>query len=336
MQTIRLIVDVASLRSFSQAASRHGITQSAASQRVSQLERRLGVTLLDRSVRPLELTPAGREFIRGCRELLERYDQLEQRIARLRLDTDDPSGEVRVDAIYSAGIDLLNHVKDSFEQKYPKVRVVVEYKRPKQVYETVQAQQCDVGILSFPKRWKQVGVIPLRNEPMAVVTAAGHPLANRSRVHARELTDWPLLTFEPDLPAGRSIRKYLREQGIEPTIAAVFDNVDTIKSAVAVSEDQYAILPKRTVMREVFLGTLAVADLEPGLVRPMGIVYHRPSHGRSWKRIEGERISESVPTGAFPPAVQLFVDHLLAMAGPTVDLVAAMERDMPATVLKTH
>ncbi|NJL30143.1 MAG: LysR family transcriptional regulator [Phycisphaerales bacterium] len=328
MHTIRLICDVAGLRSFSHAAEKHGITQSAASQRVSQLERRLGVTLLDRSVRPLELTEAGKEFIKGCRELLERYDQLEQRISRLRPEAGDPAGEVRVDAIYSAGIDLLNQVRESFEDKYPKVRVLVEYKRPEQVYGAVQAQRCDVGILSFPKRWKQVGVIPLRNEPMAVVTAADHVLAGRSVVQAGELGDWPLLTFEPGLPAGRSIRKYLREQGVEPTIAAVFDNVDTIKSAVAVSQEQYAILPKRTVMREVFLGTLAATDLQPGLVRPMGIIFHRPTHGRSWKRCGLDSMNESVPTGAFAPTVQLFVDHLLNMAGPGVDLVAAMEQDV--------
>ncbi len=330
MHTIRLICDVAVMRSFSQAAGKHGITQSAASQRVSQLERRLGVTLLDRSVRPLELTEAGREFVKGCRELLERYDQLEQRIARQRPETDEPAGEVRVDAIYSAGIDLLNQVKESFENKHPKVNVLVEYKRPEQVYEAVQGQRCDLGILSFPKRWKQVGVIPLRNEPMAVVVATGHPLARRNRVHARELGEWPMLTFEPGLPAGRSIRKYLREQGVEPTIAAMFDNVDTIKSAVAVSEDHYAILPKRTVMREVVMGSLAAADLEPGLVRPMGIIYHRATHGHVWQRHDDE--GEAIVTTGFTPAVQRFVDHLLELAGPRVDLVAAVEQDMRTPV----
>ena len=56
---MRLFVDVAVLRSFSKAAARHAITQSAVSQRVRQLEERLGVELLDRTVHPFELTPAG-------------------------------------------------------------------------------------------------------------------------------------------------------------------------------------------------------------------------------------------------------------------------------------
>ncbi|MCC7205272.1 MAG: LysR family transcriptional regulator, partial [Phycisphaeraceae bacterium] len=64
MQSLRLFCDVAGHRSFSLAAKKHGITQSAVSQRVGQLEKRLGVTLLDRSVRPLALTPAGELFLR--------------------------------------------------------------------------------------------------------------------------------------------------------------------------------------------------------------------------------------------------------------------------------
>ena len=73
MQTLRLFCDVAACRSVSQAAARHGITQSAASQRVSQFEKRLGVTLIDRSVRPLDLTAAGELMLREGRSHAPRH-----------------------------------------------------------------------------------------------------------------------------------------------------------------------------------------------------------------------------------------------------------------------
>ena len=82
MQTLRLFADVARCHSFSEAARLHGITQSAASQRISQLEKRLDAQLIDRSVRPLELTDAGRLFLQGCQSLIEHYDELEQRVRR--------------------------------------------------------------------------------------------------------------------------------------------------------------------------------------------------------------------------------------------------------------
>src|ERR1043165_3129716 len=103
MQALRLFVEVARHQSFSRAADEFGITQSAVSQRISQLEKKLGVTLIDRSVRPLALTPAGEAFYHEGRELVEQYDALERRVSRLRPRVEGP---VNVDAIYSAGIDL--------------------------------------------------------------------------------------------------------------------------------------------------------------------------------------------------------------------------------------
>jgi DNA-binding transcriptional LysR family regulator len=307
VQTLRLYLDVARLRSFSQAAGRHGITQSAASQRIHALEERLGVTLIDRSVRPLELTEAGELYLRGVGELVERYDKLERKVAALR---PAPSGTVRVSAIYSAGIDLLEAVQGGFEAQHPDVTVEIAYDQPEGVYQAVLNQQCDLGILSYPNRWKKVGIIPLRDEPMSVVCAPGHELSSRARVHASQLGRYDMVTFESSLPAGRRIRAYLRDHEVSPRITHTFDNVDTIKSAVAVT-DRIAILPTRTVLREAAAGTLVSVKLEPALHRPIGILFPR-SNG-----VAGH--------GGLPGAAQAFVDYLLAHAGPTVDAVGLVQ-----------
>ena len=305
MFTLRLYCDVASQRSFSAAAVKHDITQSAASQRVGQLEKQLGITLIDRSVRPLSLTPAGEIFYTEARELIQRYDRLTQRLTKMAgadgVDS-DLRGEVVVDAIYSAGIDLLNHLKDEFEATRPRVTVTIDYKRPEEVYDAVSHQRCDLGILSYPQRWRDVEVIPLRDERMCVACSPDHPLASRVMVRASQLGDWEMATFVAELPAGRAIRRYLREQDVEPTIASVFDNIDTIKAAIEVT-DQIAILPRRTMARELEAGTLKAITLEPRLVRPMGIILPKRSRG----------------VGTFSPAAQAFVDYLLQHAGPEAE-----------------
>ena len=297
MQDLRVLCDVVKHHSFSQAAVIHGITQSAASQRVGQLEKRLGVTLIDRSVRPLKPTPAGEIFLDGCQDLVDRYDRLTQRVTSFRSEL---KGVIRVDAIYSAGIDLLNQVKEAYEPLHPSVEIVLEYKHPEEVYAAVRDRRCDLGILSYPRRWRGVEFIPLRDEPMAVVCSPGHDLAKRDRVHASDLSGCSLATFEPGLPAGRRIRQYLKEHDVTAKITSVFDNVDTIKSAVAVTS-QVSILPERTVWREVTAGTLAAVDLEPSFVRPMGIVYRRVN---------------SHNDDDLSPLIRSFVDLLLEHAGP--------------------
>ena len=310
MQTVRLFCAVARHQSFSLAAAEHGITQSAASQRILAMETRLGVTLIDRSVRPLALTPAGEVYLRDAREILERYDDLERRVSQLRPTL---QGAVRVDAIYSAGIDLLNHIKEAFEREHPGVRVDVNYKHPGEVVEAVKNEQCDFGIVSYPNTWKdEVTSLPLRDERMALVIAPRHPLAVRSKMHARELDGVEIIAFEPGLPVAKGIKRYLREHGATPVVSSVFDNIDTIKSAVAVTQ-QAAILPKRTIHREVKAGTLAMIELEPRLVRPIGIVRSkRHRRGRS-----------------APPTVQAFIDYLLENAGPKVDNVSQFTPPSP-------
>jgi DNA-binding transcriptional LysR family regulator len=312
MQTLRLFCDVARHLSFSRAAAENGITQSAASQRIDKLESKLGVTLIDRSVRPLALTPAGELFFREGREILERYERLEREISGMRPALD---GRVAVFSIYSAGIDLLNTIQSRFEAQHPGVEVTVTYLQPEAVYDGVRGEQCDFGIVSYPRTWREVGVIPLRDEPMAVVVAPGHTLAvkhsngHRRKLQAHELDGLDMAAFEPELPVARRIRKYLRDAGAQPTVTSVFDNIDTVKAAVAVT-NQFAILPKRTAMRDVKAGSLAVIELEPPLARPIGIIYRK------------RRSSGGGGGGVFTPSAQAFADYLIQHAGPNVDLAA--------------
>src|SRR5262245_10145228 len=98
LRFVEVFCDVAQRRSFSKGAAAQNVSQSSASQAVSLLEKRLGTKLIDRSKRPLELTPAGRLYYDGCRDLLNRFRDIEDRVRRTQ---DRVAGTVRVAAIYS-------------------------------------------------------------------------------------------------------------------------------------------------------------------------------------------------------------------------------------------
>ena len=276
MHSLRLFCDVAALRSFSKAADLHGITQSAVSQRVQQLEEKLGVELLDRSVRPPALTAAGALYAREARELVERYDDLTRRVAAMNGEPEPAAlaGEVVVAAIYSAGIDLLQALEEDFVARHPGVEIRIDYKRPEDVDRAVRSGTCDFGIVSYPRRWRGVEVRPLRDERMSVVCPPHHRLALRREVKAAELDGLAMMSFDAQLPVARHIKRYLREHGATPEITQEVDNIDTLKSLLELS-DEYAILPRRTVLREADAGTLVVVELEPALHRPLGIISAR-------------------------------------------------------------
>ena len=296
MQTIRLFVEVARCRSFSKAAAVFGISQSAASQRIGQLERRLGVKLIDRSVRPFELTQAGELYLVGASDTLSRFDKMEREVSSMGLTAERVEGAVRVAAIYSAGIDLLSQLRDRFVAERPGVNVELRYLKPDQVHQAVLDQQADIGIVSFPDRFGKVSVLPLREETMAVVCGPGHALAGRKTVAAEELSAYEMAGFDADLPIARQLQRYLKDHGASPVISNRFDNMDTLKSAVEVT-DRFTILPVRCVRREVDAGSLRAVRLTPKLTRPIGVLTRSG-------------------TAELAPAPRAFLDQLMRLAGP--------------------
>lgn len=271
LDAIQLFCDIAREESFSGGARLHGITQSAASQRIMTLERELGVQLIDRGRRPLQLTVAGEIYRQGCREILVRYEQLKREITDPTGSAGAIRGSVRVAAIYSAGIDLLSRVAARFEADHPEAKVQLDYLQPSVVHERVRDKRADFGIISYPQRWRGLWAQPLRDETMVVVCRPGHPLAASAVLNPAMLAHQPLVGFDSSLPIASQIGTYLRRNGGNPVLSHSFDNIDTIKAYVGRS-DEAAILPYRAVAREVDEGTLAAIRLEPGLSRPVAII----------------------------------------------------------------
>ena len=87
LETLKIFCDVVRWASFSRGAAENGISQSSASQAIHHLEDRLGLKLIDRSKRPLVLTPQGKLYYDGCRDLVDRYLELENRVKATRMKT---------------------------------------------------------------------------------------------------------------------------------------------------------------------------------------------------------------------------------------------------------
>jgi DNA-binding transcriptional LysR family regulator len=275
LATIRIFCDVAQEGNFSRGAERNGITQSAASQRIRNLEQELGVELIDRSTRPCGLTAWGKVYYEGCREILERYERLEREVAGAGSPL---RGRITIASIYSADVAHLNDVRDGFTKEHPQVGIQIHYLQPQVVHDWVQDEKCDLGILSYPDRWPDLAAVPLREEEMVAVFRVGHRLARRARVGPSDLAEERLIGFDATLPISREIRSYLRRHGVQPVVESSFDNIDSIKGAVA-ETDGVGILPRRTVRIEVARGVLDTVELSPTLSRPLALVHRRDRPG---------------------------------------------------------
>jgi len=269
---LRLFKEIAVTGSMSKAAAHLGVSQSAASQHVQEVERRLGIVLFDRSKRPLELTAAGKIYSDFCRDILRREEELGLELEGLKREVE---GTLRVASIYSIGLSEVSRLHEEFGERYPSVQLQVEYMRPEKVYEAVLNDSADLGLVSYPQSNREIAAIHWRDEEMQVAVPPGHPFATRTEVYPADLNGQTFVGFDEDLTIRRELDRFFREQGVEVNLAMHFDNIHTIKEMV-VQGAGISILPARTMQAEIAEGRMVAVKLDaPDLVRPVGIVHRR-------------------------------------------------------------
>jgi DNA-binding transcriptional LysR family regulator len=272
LETLKLFCDAVRLRSISRGASESGVTQSAASQAIQQLETELDVQLLDRSRRPLQPTPEGRGFYEACRALLADFERARSTLAASRQRVE---GTVRVAAIYSVGLHDMSRHMQPFMAAHPHARVLLQCLHPHKVVEAVLGDEADLGILSYPPASRALTVLPLREEPMVLVCHPSHRLARRRVAGAADLQGERFVAFDHDLSIRRAIDRVLKQAGVRVEVVMQFDNIETIKQAIAIAAG-VSILPRAAVAKEAGIRMLATVPLAiGGLVRPIAIIHRR-------------------------------------------------------------
>jgi DNA-binding transcriptional LysR family regulator len=272
IEGLKIFCDVARQRSFSLAASANLISQSAASQAVVQIEKQLGVRLIDRRKRPLALTAEGKIFFDECRDLVERYLAVESQI---RARKENVAARVNIASIYSLVPYNLNQYAAAFMRSYPKGTIRFRYLHPDDVYDNVVSEQADFGLLSFPKATREIDLIPWREEPMVVVCSSSHRFAGLETAGVEALNGEDFVAFEVGLAIRRSVDRFLHGRSISVNIVSAFDNIEAIKRAVE-AIGGVSILPEPTVRAELESGALRVVPMpDLDLSRPLSIIFRK-------------------------------------------------------------
>jgi LysR family transcriptional regulator, transcriptional activator of the cysJI operon len=250
----------------------NGMSQSAASQHLQELERQLVAPLLDRSTRPLTTTEAGRLYLEFCKDVLRRYEDFEAALDRMKHQVE---GTVHVGSIYSVGLSEMSDLEQRFSGAYPGATLQVEYLRPEKVYEAVLADRVDLGLVSYPESSREITMLPWRREEMVVVTSPYHPLAGQRSVRPKDLTGTEFVGFDDDLPIQQAVRRFFEEHNVHVNVVLHFDNLQMIKEAV-MHRMGVSIMPVRVVQSELAQGRLVAIPLAgTPLYRPLGIIHRK-------------------------------------------------------------
>ncbi|MEU6549004.1 LysR family transcriptional regulator [Streptomyces sp. NPDC046915] len=201
LQQMRYVVAVAETNSFTRAAERCLVVQSALSHQIARLERELGARLFERTSRRVRLTPAGEAFLPAARQCL---DAAERAVAEVAAAVGEVRGRLAVGLIPTlTAVDIPGALRD-FRREYPHVRISLRVGASDDLAEQVREGALDVAFLGLPTtaRPEGVAVRELARDRLVVVVAPDHPLADEPAVDLRRLSSEVFV----DLPAGTAGR----------------------------------------------------------------------------------------------------------------------------------
>lgn len=229
---------------FGRAAERLHIAQPPLSQQIRQLERELGVSLLTRTTRSVELTPAGKTYLQRVITILDGVDDAGDQARRLAAGTE---GQLRIGCVGSATYSLLPKLVLTLRETLPGVDVSVrgEMLAPAQV-SALLAGEIDLGLLRPPVRQEGIETETLRRDRLLVALPAGHHLAARRDVPVQELRSEEFIAHA----SGRSVMNSLlnavcADAGFVPQVRHEVTETSTLVTLVAAGLG-VAIVPEPT------------------------------------------------------------------------------------------
>lgn len=269
IETLRIFCDLVELQSFSRAAEKNFLSQSAVSQQLGQLETEFKTQLINRRQRPFVPTEAGKLLYEAAKEIITRFE-------RFKSDLNDSQNKtyerINVGAIFSIGMHSLQPYIKKFMAKYPNVNVAVQFFDAERIYRDILAGRLDIGIVAVPRKDRELEVYSFVEEPLVLVCSPDHELANEKQIDIHRLQMHRFIAFAGDLPTRQWIDDILTRNSVIVRPIMEFDNTETIKRAVEINSG-ISILPVTTVKTEVAAGTLvSVGFSNEHFLRPTGII----------------------------------------------------------------
>jgi DNA-binding transcriptional LysR family regulator len=240
LRHLRYFTAVAEELHFGRAARRLKVSQPPLSRQISDLERELGVKLLNRTSHRVELTPAGRAFLAESREITA---ALERAKSTVRSVVTEPSGLLRLGFVGAVGWGLKPSVLQSVVARYPAIEPAMEPSSTAEQVRAVRDHQLDIGLIwDVTDRLRVDGALErlvLRADDSMLAVARSHPLAKRTRISIERISDQTLIMAHrrenPELHD--ALMDALKRYRVTPHI--VYRNgagiIDLVSAGIAVS-----------------------------------------------------------------------------------------------------
>jgi DNA-binding transcriptional LysR family regulator len=269
LDQLHTFVEVVERGSFSAAADRLDLTQPAVSLQVRQLEKRLGVRLIERVGRRAQPTPAGAELLAHARRIAQAVGAAEESLAPYASGT---LGRVRIGTGATACIHFLPAVLRDLRRRFPKLEIIIGTGNATDVLRQLEENKLDLGLVTLPAPGRMFDVTPLLEDEFVVLSSPEGPTLPRS-VTAQHLTRHPIVLYEPGAQTRRIVDDWFAAAGLSIRPTMELGSVEAMKELVRAGLG-VGIVPRMAVDRHR-TPKLQIQSLTPRLTRTIGLVIRR-------------------------------------------------------------
>lgn len=274
IKQLKTFIQVAQNRSFSQAAKKLGLTQSAVTIQIKNLEKELGVQLFDRISKQIRLTEKGEELIPYANKIINEAETAFSSLsgAAVRLQ-----GLLRVGVNESICVKKLPQVVEHFAHNFPDASIRVTSAPPAHLYSMMEQNEVDiVYLLDFVRHNPAWVTHVVDEEPIVFVAAPASDLANREEpVDIEEVLERPLFLTERHQNYRMALDQFLGERGlsVQPTLECM--STQLLLSSVELNNG-ISLLPLYAVEQEVRKRAIRILDVRDfDMTMARQIVYHK-------------------------------------------------------------
>ncbi|HKS40422.1 MAG TPA: LysR family transcriptional regulator [Blastocatellia bacterium] len=259
LMQLEMFVAMVEEGSFHKAAERVFRTQPAVSIAIRKLEQELGCQLFDRANRnACVLTDTGEVLYGFAKQLLNLRDEALITLQQLH---NLQSGRIRIGANESTGLYLLPRLILAFREQYPKIKIEVFRQLSARLPQELRQRNLDFAILSFLPDANDLEATPMMRDELVLIASPQQALANRERVHIRDLGSANFIAHNARSPSREKVIEAFRRFQTPLNITIEIATIETVKRFVAMNMG-LAFVPHMCVQEEVERGELLVISVE--------------------------------------------------------------------------
>lgn len=240
LKQMSYFVEIVKQNSFTKAAERLYVSQSALSKSIRTLEEELDAELINRSAKELQLTPAGKIFYDYAIDILNYYHTQSAALSK-RLHGTNKSLNIGLPP--TAGTIFFSSLLYQFREKYPELELNITETTSKEVKNLVENGGLDLGVVIEPFKDDKFLSRKVYSSEAVLAVSKGHPLASKRSVNAVQLQDEHMLIVSQDYMFHDVVLNYCKSAGFTPKIVFESSQWDLLLEMVA-SGQGVSILPK--------------------------------------------------------------------------------------------